>query len=102
MVSDLHLPPAATEVSTQAATDLAELLDGFTEPGMLIIAGDGFEMLAAAPDMAGILDSHPQFTEAVKRFASGGSHRVVLTPETTTGSSPGTANRSRCCVTASA
>ena len=80
VVSDLHLPPAATEVSTQAATDLAELLDGFTEPGMLIIAGDGFEMLAAAPDMAGILDSHPQFTEAVKRFATDGSHRVVLTP----------------------
>jgi lysylphosphatidylglycerol synthetase-like protein (DUF2156 family)/UDP-2,3-diacylglucosamine pyrophosphatase LpxH len=80
VVSDLHLPPVATEVSTQAAADLAELLGGFTEPGMLIIAGDGFEMLAAAPDMAGILNSHPQFTEAVKRFATDGSHRVVLTP----------------------
>jgi lysylphosphatidylglycerol synthetase-like protein (DUF2156 family)/UDP-2,3-diacylglucosamine pyrophosphatase LpxH len=80
VVSDLHLEPTASEVSTQAADELAELLDGFGEPGMLVIAGDGFEMLAAAPDIAGILDSHPQFTDAVHRFAARGGHRVVLTP----------------------
>ena len=78
VVSDLHLAPVASEVSTQAAEELAELLNGFHQPGMLVIAGDGFEMLAAAPDVAGILDSHPQFTDAVKRFAQ--DHRVVLTP----------------------
>jgi len=80
VVSDLHLGPTASEVSTRAADELAELLDGFGEPGMLVIAGDGFEMLAAAPDIAAILDSHPQFTEAVKRFADGKDHRVVVTP----------------------
>ncbi len=80
VVSDLHLTPTALEVSTQAAGELAELLAGFREPGMLVIAGDGFEMLAAAPDIDGILDSHPQFTEAVKRFAAARDHRVVLTP----------------------
>ena len=80
VVSDLHLTPTASEVSTQAAGELAELLDGFGEPGMLVIAGDGFEMLAAAPDVDAILDSHPQFTEAVKRFAADKKHRVVLTP----------------------
>jgi lysylphosphatidylglycerol synthetase-like protein (DUF2156 family)/UDP-2,3-diacylglucosamine pyrophosphatase LpxH len=80
VVSDLHLTPIASEVSTRAADELAELLDGFGEPGMLVIAGDGFEMLAAAPDIDGILDSHPQFTDAVKRFAADRKHRVVLTP----------------------
>jgi lysylphosphatidylglycerol synthetase-like protein (DUF2156 family)/UDP-2,3-diacylglucosamine pyrophosphatase LpxH len=80
VVSDLHLAPTASEVSTRAADELAELLDGFAEPGMLVIAGDGFEMLAAAPDITAILDSHPQFTDAVKRFAEGKDHRVVLTP----------------------
>jgi lysylphosphatidylglycerol synthetase-like protein (DUF2156 family)/UDP-2,3-diacylglucosamine pyrophosphatase LpxH len=79
-VSDLHLTPIASEVSTKAAGDLAELLDGFREPGLLVIAGDGFEMLAAAPDIDGILDSHPQFTDAVKRFAAAKNHRVVLIP----------------------
>ena len=80
VVSDLHLAPTASEVSTRAADELAELLNGFHEPGMLVIAGDGFEMLAAAPDIAGILDSHPQFTDAVKRFAEDQNHRVVLIP----------------------
>ncbi len=78
VVSDLHFGPTATDVSTRAADELAELLNGFGEPGMLVIAGDGFEMLAAAPDVAGILDAHPQFTDAVKRFAEDDSHRVVL------------------------
>jgi lysylphosphatidylglycerol synthetase-like protein (DUF2156 family)/UDP-2,3-diacylglucosamine pyrophosphatase LpxH len=80
VVSDLHLTPAASEVTTQAADELAELLTGFHEPGILVIAGDGFEMLAAAPDIAATLDSHPQFTDAVKRFAARKDHRVVLTP----------------------
>jgi lysylphosphatidylglycerol synthetase-like protein (DUF2156 family)/UDP-2,3-diacylglucosamine pyrophosphatase LpxH len=80
VVSDLHLGPTASEVSTRAADELAELLNDFHEPGMLVIAGDGFEMLAAAPDIARILDSHPQLTAAVKRFAEDQDHHVVLTP----------------------
>ena len=80
VVSDLHLEPVASEVSTQAADELARVLDDFRQPGMLVIAGDGFEMLAAAPDVAAILDSHPQFTDAVQRFAARDGHRVVLTP----------------------
>ena len=80
VVSDLHLAPTATEVSTLAADQLAQVLNSFQLPGMLVIAGDGFEMLAAAPDVAGILDAHPQFTDAVKHFAADKNHRVVLTP----------------------
>jgi lysylphosphatidylglycerol synthetase-like protein (DUF2156 family)/UDP-2,3-diacylglucosamine pyrophosphatase LpxH len=78
VVSDLHLAPVATEVSTHAADELAEMLGAFSEPGMLVIAGDGFEMLAAAPDVAGILDSHPQFAGAVKSFSAGRGHQVVV------------------------
>ena len=80
VVSDLHLAPTATDVSANAADELAQVLNTFHLPGMLVIAGDGFEMLAAAPDVAGILDAHPQFTEAVKRFAADKNHRVVVTP----------------------
>jgi lysylphosphatidylglycerol synthetase-like protein (DUF2156 family)/UDP-2,3-diacylglucosamine pyrophosphatase LpxH len=80
VVSDLHLAPVASQVSTRAADELAQLLKGFHEPGILVIAGDGFEMLAAAPDIPAILDSHPQFTDAVKRFAADKHHRVVLIP----------------------
>ncbi len=80
VVSDLHLAPAASEVSTNAADELAQVLGNFHLPGLLVIAGDGFEMLAAAPDVAGILDAHPQFTDAVKGFAADKNHRVVVTP----------------------
>jgi lysylphosphatidylglycerol synthetase-like protein (DUF2156 family)/UDP-2,3-diacylglucosamine pyrophosphatase LpxH len=80
VVSDLHLAPTASEVSTGAADELAQVLNTFHLPGMLVIAGDGFEMLAAAPDVAGILDAHPQFTEAIKRFAADKNHRVVVIP----------------------
>src|ERR1700761_8963294 len=80
VVSDLHLAPTATDVSANAADELAQVLNTFHLPGMLVIAGDGFEMLAAAPDVAGILDAHPQFTEAVKRFGADKNHRVVVIP----------------------
>ena len=56
------------------------LLDEFHEPGLLVIAGDGFEMLAEVPAVDRILDAHPQFTSAVKAFADGPDHGVVLIP----------------------
>ncbi len=87
-------------MSTQAADELAELLNEFHQPGMLVIAGDGFEMIAATPDVTAILDSHPQFTDAVKRFAQDGDHRLVLTPGNHDGQLAWDAIRSRCSVTA--
>ncbi len=78
VVSDLHLPVVATPTSTSVADELAEVLDGFAGPGAFIIAGDGFEMLAGPPDVARILDAHPQLTEAVVRFAGPKDQHVVV------------------------
>ena len=72
--------PGGCEASSRAADELADLLGNFHEPGLLIIAGDGFEMLAEAPDIDRILDSHPQFTSAVKEFADQPDHRLVILP----------------------
>jgi lysylphosphatidylglycerol synthetase-like protein (DUF2156 family)/UDP-2,3-diacylglucosamine pyrophosphatase LpxH len=80
VVSDLHLGPVATPVSTRAAEELSELLHSFDEPGLLVFAGDAFEMLAAAPAVDRVLDDHPQFTAAVRGFAAQPHHRVVLIP----------------------
>ncbi len=76
--SDLHLPAAATTISTAVADEIAERLASCEGPAGLVIAGDGFEMLAGPPDVDMILDAHPQFTEAVARFASGSDHHVVV------------------------
>ncbi|MGO8870757.1 MAG: phosphatidylglycerol lysyltransferase domain-containing protein [Acidimicrobiales bacterium] len=78
VVSDLHLPAVATPVSTSVADGLAGVLAGMTGPAAFVIAGDGFEMLAGPPDVAKILDAHPQFVAAVARFAEQDGHHVVL------------------------
>jgi lysylphosphatidylglycerol synthetase-like protein (DUF2156 family)/UDP-2,3-diacylglucosamine pyrophosphatase LpxH len=78
VVSDLHLPVVATPTSTSVADELVEVLDSFAGPGAFIIAGDGFEMLAGPPDVAKILDAHPQLTEAVVRFAGQKDRHVVV------------------------
>ena len=57
-----------------------------------VIAGDGFEMLAGPPDVDAILDAHPQFTEAVARFAARTPTAAWCSCRaTTTASWPGTA-----------
>ncbi len=78
VVSDLHLPTVATDISTAVADELAELVAGIDGPGAFIIAGDGFEMLAGPPDVDLILDAHPQFTAAVAAFAAGKDHQLVV------------------------
>ena len=78
VVSDLHLPPVATDRSTAVADELADLLDGWSGPGLFVIAGDGFELLAGPPDMDAILDSHARLTEAACRFAGQEGRRIVV------------------------
>jgi lysylphosphatidylglycerol synthetase-like protein (DUF2156 family)/UDP-2,3-diacylglucosamine pyrophosphatase LpxH len=80
VVSDLHLGPAATEASTRATEELSRQLGDFHQPGVLVIAGDGFEMLAYTPSVERILDAHPDFVESVKSFSARSDHRIVLIP----------------------
>ncbi len=78
VVSDLHLAPVATQRSTAVADELTKLLDAWSGPGLFIIAGDGFELLAGPPDIDAILDSHEQLTEAASRFAAQEGRRIVV------------------------
>ncbi len=80
VLSDLHLPIAATGTSTAVADEIAALLSPWGEAGVLVIAGDGFELLAGPPDVERILESHPQFTTAIKAFASTAGHQLVILP----------------------
>ena len=78
LVSDLHLPAVATPTSTAVADEIAGVLGGCVGPAGLVIAGDGFEMLAGPPDVGMILDAHPQFTEAITRFAQADNRHVIV------------------------
>ncbi|MGH9098366.1 MAG: hypothetical protein ACRDWB_13195, partial [Acidimicrobiales bacterium] len=78
VVSDLHLAAIPTDASRIVADELAELLTGWSGPGAFVIAGDGFEMLAAAPDVGAILDAHPQFAAALTAFAEAPDHQLIV------------------------
>src|SRR5204863_8877899 len=45
VVSDIHLARETTTASTFAATELAQTVESWTGPGVVILAGDCFELL---------------------------------------------------------
>jgi lysylphosphatidylglycerol synthetase-like protein (DUF2156 family)/UDP-2,3-diacylglucosamine pyrophosphatase LpxH len=80
VVSDLHLPVVATETSRGVEADLSELLDQWVGPGVFVIAGDGFELLAGPPDVGRVLDAHPRLAAALTGFAAVDERALVILP----------------------
>lgn len=81
VVSDLHLVARASAGSTRATEAVAAAVEAWTGPGVVVLAGDCFEMLAEAhldPGLA--LDAHPRFTAALATFAAGPDRHVVVLP----------------------
>src|SRR5579872_2229232 len=48
VISDLHLGPVATPTSTTATTELAQTIDAWTGPGLLVFNGSCVELLGPA------------------------------------------------------
>ncbi len=80
LVSDLHIPCEATETSKGLTADLCRLLDQWVGPGVFVIAGDGFEMLAGPPDVGLILDAHPRLVQSLEAFTATPGRTVVILP----------------------
>lgn len=81
VVSDLHLSATMTDAATACTTSLGEVLAGWEGGGAVIIAGDGFELLAGEdPQIEPILDTHAEFCQALSAWADadGARHLVVL------------------------
>ena len=77
VVSDLHLSNPPTDASRNCSSELMAVLDGWDGPGVLVIAGDGFELLAGPnPNIHLVLDAHPDFAATVNAFAAGADHRL--------------------------
>ena len=81
VMSDLHLVSRAG-VGSQRATDaIAAAVEAWDGPGVVVLAGDCFEMLAEPhldPGLA--LTAHPRFTAALAGFAAGPARHVVVLP----------------------
>jgi lysylphosphatidylglycerol synthetase-like protein (DUF2156 family)/UDP-2,3-diacylglucosamine pyrophosphatase LpxH len=79
VVSDLHLSNPVTDAARNCTSQLMGVLDRWEGPGVLVIAGDGFELLAGPnPNIHLVLDAHAEFAAKVKAFAAGGDRRVVV------------------------
>ena len=71
----------STDCTTSATTDLATAIDAWDGPGILVIAGNLFEMVAAdVVDTRQALDAHPKLTAAVAAFRRCEGRRVICLP----------------------
>ena len=80
VVSDLLLTPDATPSSTAVTTELARALDTWDGPGILIIAGNLFDLtesVSPVTEARRSIEAHPRLGEALRRFATVEERRVI-------------------------
>ncbi len=80
VVSDLLLTPSATPSSVAVTTELARALDSWDGPGMLIVAGNLFDLTESGSPLGQArdsLDAHPRLRDALGRFLSVEERRVI-------------------------
>jgi lysylphosphatidylglycerol synthetase-like protein (DUF2156 family) len=87
VVANFALGPRSTAASTWAGAGFARTLDTWDGPGLVVVAGNLFDLAGAADpaaDPAGAaaeaLAAHPRLTEALEQFAAGPERRVVCLP----------------------
>ncbi|MPY93317.1 MAG: hypothetical protein GEV08_09690, partial [Acidimicrobiia bacterium] len=79
VVSDLHLHTTVTDAAKACTAELVEVLPRWQGPGVHVIAGDGFELLAEpAATIDEVLDAHAEWAAAVKAFAADHEHELVV------------------------
>ncbi len=79
VVSDLHLWSKVSQAATECTAEMIRLLPTLDGAAVFVIAGDCFELLVPpAATVDGILDVHQEWTDAVKAFADGPDHQLVV------------------------
>ena len=80
VVSDLLLTPEATPSSLAVSNELARALDTWDGPGILIIAGNLFDLTgsgSALTESQQSLEAHPALNRALSRFLEVAERRVI-------------------------
>ncbi len=79
VVSDLHLSDPVTDAARNCTSELMGVLDRWDGPGVVVIAGDGFELLAGPdPNIHRVLDAHAELAAKLQAFGAGGKDRHVV------------------------
>ena len=81
VVANFGLGPQATPTTTWAISGFCRALDTWEGPGLVVVAGNLFDLGASGP--AAALAAHPRLAEALTDFARGPERRVVCVPGTT-------------------
>ncbi len=80
VVSDLLLTPVATPSSLALTNELATTLDSWSGPGVLIIAGNLFDLTGdgtSTDEARAALQAHPRLQEAAASFLDGEERRII-------------------------
>jgi lysylphosphatidylglycerol synthetase-like protein (DUF2156 family) len=80
VVSDLLLTPEASRTTLAVTEELARALDTWDGPGVLIIAGNLFDLIVSASPLADSklsLEAHPALGQALSRFLTTDDRRVI-------------------------
>ena len=80
VVSDLLLTPDATDSTLAVTTELARALDTWDGPGVLVIAGNLFDLTGADDPLTAAgraIDAHPALGTALVRFLAVDERRVL-------------------------
>ena len=80
VVSDLLLTPVATTSTLAVTTELAQALDTWDGPGILVIAGNLFDLTGADEPLAvagQAIDAHPALARSLIRFLGVDERRVL-------------------------
>jgi lysylphosphatidylglycerol synthetase-like protein (DUF2156 family) len=80
VVSDLLLTPEATPSTSATTAELARALDTWDGPGILIIAGNLFDLSTTGsplPECRQAMDAHPELGRALTRFLTFDERRVI-------------------------
>jgi lysylphosphatidylglycerol synthetase-like protein (DUF2156 family) len=83
VVANFALGPESTPATSWAAAGFARALDTWDGPGLVVVAGNLFDLGAGAdgpPVPQAALAAHPRLAEALARFASGPERRLVCLP----------------------
>ena len=80
VVSDLLLTGEATPSTLVLTGELAQTLDAWDGPGILIIAGNLFDLTGNSPTLEetqAAMDAHPRLRDALARFLDDDERRVI-------------------------
>ncbi len=79
VVSDLHLSGEATEAATACTGEMVKVLREWAGPGVVVVAGDGFELLhAPVAPIEDILATHEEWARELAAFAAQPGHQLVV------------------------